>query len=630
MEPPDARAGDHRAPRLLALALLLGAHPGVRAEVKVSLPSLVEVMRGETVTLDCRPVGTQDHFVLEWFVMNRSGVRHRLASSEQKGSRVVHNKVHDSRGRSPPYQMDSQGRLVLADTQVGDESDYVCVVTVGAVDTAEATTRLLLFAKPEATQVSPNTGTLSVTEDFPQEIATCRSLNGNPMPRISWYRNGQQLEVPTEVNPDGYMTSRTVREASGLQSLTSVLYLRLHKEDRSSSFHCVAEYRLPKGQIDRLDSAPFSLTLHYPTEHVNFWVGSPATTEGWVREGDSVQLFCRGDGSPSPEYTFFRLQGGQELTLKSNLAGNLTLEGVQRGQSGTYGCRVEDYDAPEDAELFQTLELRVAYLDPLKLSIGEELTVPLRESAVANCSVEGLPTPALRWTKDSVPLVDGPVLSLSSVTFDSAGNYTCEASMPTVPLLSRTQSFKLLVQGSPELRPEKTQPQAAEGSWREGDEVTLTCLARGYPEPKLSWSQEGGSPAEPTPGAQGWVSSTLKLKVTSALSQQGVSCEAANPHGSEQHTFHFGTVAPQAAQAGVAVLAVAVSVGLLLLVVAAFYCMRRKGRPGCCRRSEKGSPPPGEPEQSQNGAEPPEQTGLLRGGPSGSAQRGSGGFRDEC
>lgn len=134
--------------------------------------------------------------------------------------------------------------------------------------------------------------------------------------------------------------------------------------------------------------------------------------------------------------------------------------------------------------------------------------------------------------------------------------------------------------GSPELRPEKTQPQAVEGSWREGDEVTLTCLARGYPEPKLTWSQEGGTvssvipnpqlspanthmmgwptprtgqlerhphpclppqPAEPTPGSQGWVSSTLKLKVTSALSQQGVSCVAANPHGSEQHTFHFGT-----------------------------------------------------------------------------------------
>lgn len=44
-------------------------------------------------------------------------------------------------------------------------------------------------------------------------------------------------------------------------------------------------------------------------------------------------------------------------------------------------------------------------------------------------------------------VADGPILSLDSVTFDSAGTYTCEASTPTVPLLSRTQSFQLVVQG---------------------------------------------------------------------------------------------------------------------------------------------------------------------------------------
>ena len=125
--------------------------------------------------------------------------------------------------------------------------------------------------------------------------------------------------------------------------------------------------------------------------------------------------------------------------------------------------------------------------------------------------------------------------------------------MPTVPVLSRTRSFKLLVQGlgagaglnrdsvgewgartkqdrgprlvllsllvlspsvpfpgvppahllptppppgPPELRAEETQPKA-EGSWREGDEVRLICYARGYPEPKLSWSQLGGSVRDP-------------------------------------------------------------------------------------------------------------------------------------
>lgn len=53
-------------------------------------------------------------------------------------------------------------------------------------------------------------------------------------------------------------------------------------------------------------------------------------------------------------------QNNQEELLKVNLKGNLTLEGVHRDQSGTYGCRVEDYDAAEDAQLVKTLKLRVA------------------------------------------------------------------------------------------------------------------------------------------------------------------------------------------------------------------------------------------------------------------------------
>ena len=53
----------------------------------------------------------------------------------------------DSRGRSPPYQLDSRGRLVLTEAQVGDEQNYVCVVRAGAAGTAEATTRLQMFGE---------------------------------------------------------------------------------------------------------------------------------------------------------------------------------------------------------------------------------------------------------------------------------------------------------------------------------------------------------------------------------------------------------------------------------------------------------------------------------------------------
>ncbi|KAG5200874.1 hypothetical protein JEQ12_005408 [Ovis aries] len=576
--------------------------------------------------LDLRPKSPSSKGQLE--VVDRSWARHRLAWAELHGSKLW-DKDLSSQGRSPPYQLDSRGRLVLPEAQVGDERDYVCVVKTGAAGIAEATARLSVFAKPEAPEVSPNKGTLSVMDDFAQEIATCSSRNGNPAPKIMWYRNGQPLAVPLEVNSEGYMTARTVREASGLLSVTSTLYLRLHKPDREASFHCSVHYHLPAGQHGRQDSPSFSLTLHYPTESVLFWLGSQSIAEGWVREGDSVQLLCQGDGSPSPEYTFFRLQDKQEDVLKTSLEGNLTLERVQRNQSGTYGCRVEDYDAPEDADLSKTLDLRVAYLDSLELSTGEELSLSLSNSTTVTCSARGLPTPILHWTKDSAPMGEDPTLSLHSVTFDSAGTYTCEAYMPNIPLLSRTRSFRLLVQGTPELKAKETQPKA-EGSWTEGDKVTLICYARGYPEPKLTWSQLGGSPTEPAPGGQGWVSSSLTLKVTSALSQDGVSCEASNPLGNTHHVFHFGTVAPQTSQAGVAVMAVAISVGLLLLVVAVFYCMRRKGRPGCCRRSEKGPPPPGEPKLSHSGKEQPEQTGLLMGSTSGGAKHGSRGFGDEC
>lgn len=50
--------------------------------------------------------------------------------------------------------------------------------------------------------------------------------------------------------------------------------------------------------------------------------------------------------------------------LNENFEGNLTLKGVTRGQSGTYGCRVEDYDAADDVQLSKTLELRVACESP--------------------------------------------------------------------------------------------------------------------------------------------------------------------------------------------------------------------------------------------------------------------------
>lgn len=77
---------------------------------------------------------------------DRSGDRHLVASAEPQGSEL-RGTVHNSWGRSPPYQLDSQGRLIMPTAQVSDERDYVCVVKAGAAGTAEATARLRVFGE---------------------------------------------------------------------------------------------------------------------------------------------------------------------------------------------------------------------------------------------------------------------------------------------------------------------------------------------------------------------------------------------------------------------------------------------------------------------------------------------------
>ncbi|XP_036602564.1 basal cell adhesion molecule isoform X2 [Trichosurus vulpecula] len=638
MEPPGPdRAscpltllGPGQAPRLLFLALLFGGAPGAQTEIRVLAPPLVEVMKGEAVTLNCSVsgAGSKEHLKLEWFVTDRSGNTSLLVSA--MGRMGALKKDGDSNLKpSTPFQLHPNGSLQLLSAEMGDERDYMCQVT-GTAEKAQATSHLRVLVTPEPPEVTPNRGTISVVDDKAHEIATCTSRNANPAPNITWYRDGEALEIPTELNGELYTVSRTVREASGLHSLTSILYLRPKKADRLVAFHCRATYQMPNGQQGQQDAAPFHLTLHYPTENVQFWVASPAAPGGWVREGDTVNLLCRGDGNPTPEYIFTLKQGKkEEKSLQTNTNGNLTLSRISRNQSGLYQCEVADFDADPEVELTQKLEIHVGYLDPLELSPGENVTVSFGDTMELGCLASGDPTPKVRWTKDSIPLGppdQGPHLTLSNVSFTSAGTYSCEASVPEVPGLTRTRNLQLLVRGKPELKPEEM-PLQGISAWTEGDDVTLTCSARGHPTPELSWNHEG----EPVNRiVSGWVQSSLKLKVTGTVAREGVSCKASNHLGDNQHTFYFESVASQAPQAGVAVMAAAISVGLLLLVVAVFYCMRRKGR--CCRSREKVPPLPPEPEPSRPGMDRPEQTGLLSGGGGGGggSSRGGHSFGDEC
>ncbi|XP_074836719.1 basal cell adhesion molecule [Carettochelys insculpta] len=586
------------------LLLALTACPGCLAGVQIWVPAQVEVLLGSQGTIPCthHVTGSSDTRLVEWFITDRDGKRHRVAYSE--GGRGAVDQGTEYSGR---VYMDPDLSLVLPKADVSDERAFSCQVTAGAAGSAEGIAQLRVYEPPKALELTRNSGILSVTEPTVSEIATCSSRNANPAPTISWLKDGALLDVPTERNDDMYMVSRTVKEASGLQSVSSTLYLRPSKADKDAQFHCMVQYQLPQGQVGNATSERFTLVLHYFTENVEFVLESPPV----IKEGDDVRLRCQGDGKPEPEYIFYHVQGSQSVELAAKPDGVLVLPSVSRANSGTYRCQVLDFDSPPEVQLEKEVVIHVNYLDPLTLHPGRRVTVPLGGDITLSCSGQGSQPPRLLWRKGKEHLADGGSHTLHSAAYHMAGAYTCEASVPSVPGLQRDETVEVIVEGKPELDERPTQLQVV----AEGEHIRLNCSARGYPEPQLSWSLPGVKPVASRAG--GRVRSEVTLEVTAALAKAGVWCQARNALGEARQHFTLEIVGGPEPQAGssTAVVAVVVCVLLLLLIVGFFYCMQRRGHLRCGAQEKRSLTP------KEGGAEDPavelktdrrnEQTGLL-------------------
>uniref|UniRef100_A0A8C0J7M1 Ig-like domain-containing protein n=1 Tax=Chelonoidis abingdonii TaxID=106734 RepID=A0A8C0J7M1_CHEAB len=426
--------------------------------VQISVPAQVEVLLGSLVTIPCTHsiTGSPDTRLVEWFVTDRDGERRRVAYSEGG-----HGGVDQGTEYSGHVYMDPDLSLVLPKADVRDERAFSCQVTAGAAGSAEGVAQLRVYGERHLPMGLGKWGA----------VLGVISRNANPAPTISWFKDGARLEAPTERNDDMYVVSRSVKEASGLQSVSSTLYLRPSKADKDAQFQCLVQYPLPQGKVGNTTSERFSLVLHYFTENVEFMLESPLV----IKEGDDVRLRCRGDGQPEPEYIFYRVQ----VLVVPSLGRGRT--GVSRANSGTYRCQVLDFDSPPEVQLEKEVTIHVNYLDPLTLHPGRRVTVPLGGDVTLTCSGQGSQPPKLVWRKvrSTGRVAHGGTHTLHSVSYHVAGTYTCEASVPSVPGLQRDQTIQVTVEGT-ELSPGAQMwgvPPSWDRAW--GDPLAWKCLRRG-------------------------------------------------------------------------------------------------------------------------------------------------------
>lgn len=554
------------------------------AKVELTMHDSVEVYLGDSAQIPCQysftEANNEPSFVMiQWFVRaGGNSARMRIFYGDFSQEMVDNNT--DYSGRIDVTSDKHGSRLIIQDVQLSDEREFFCQVNGLAAGNAEGKTHLRVFAPPEAPVIEGVLTGISVTKELPSKVASCEARNGFPKPNITWYRNNMPLmTVPGHVN----VLILVTRERSSFYSVQSTLEYKVVKEDKDAHFSCEVIFFVP-GAVRTVESNSVNITVHYPTTMAELWKESP---QGLVKEGDTVELRCQGDGNPPPPFIFNREQE-PDVDLESR-RDVLFLSAVSRKDSGIYQCRPLDTDSY--TEVKGEMQLTVHYLDPAVVVPKESEVMLKGEDLTATCNALSSLKTSTVWYKNGKLVGKGNTLHLQDATYDTTGEYVCEVTVPSLPTLHTSGSVHIIVQGGPQLVGVEQEVQLEEAT---GRMVNLSCEAKGHPPPSISWN---------IIGSQSWnevmnkanehmTHSVISVKVTSDISAQ---CNASNDMGTEVKAFSIKAIpmvtstAPFSPAEGSGVIIVVIILSLLLLAIlgSVLYFLHKKGKIPCGRTGKQ-------------------------------------------
>ncbi|XP_067293902.1 cell surface glycoprotein MUC18 isoform X3 [Pseudorasbora parva] len=510
----------------------------------------------------------------------REGNRVRISYSDLTMQKVDGNTSYSDR---ISVQSNSDGEtLTIQDVMLSDEREFFCQVSGFAAGNGEGRTLLKVFDPPEPPVIEGVLSGVSVSSDSPAKIASCETRDGFPKPNITWYRD----HIPIHpANGLVNVVTLVTRESSGLYTVQSDLHYKVTKEDKDAHFSCEVSYFVPAA-VRTSESKGINITVHYPTTSVEIWKESP---EGLVKEGDTVEIRCQGDGNPPAPIIFNREQSDMEL---DSYHGLLVLKEVSRADSGVYECHSLDLDAVNHEEVMDTLQLTVHYLDPAVVMPKDSEVMLKGESLTATCNALSSLETTTVWFKDGIKVGRGHIMQLQDATFDTAGQYDCEVTVPSLPGLLTSGSVHIIVQGSPQMKDAEREIELTEkvGGW-----LNLSCEVRGYPRPAITWS---------ITGSQSWrevvkreteeqVHSIVMLKVNT---DTVAICNSTNDFGIETKTYSIRSIpfsqTPTARKtsvdnSGVIIVVIIVSILLVAILGSVFYFLYKKGKLPCGRSGKQ-------------------------------------------
>uniref|UniRef100_A0A3P9H3J0 Melanoma cell adhesion molecule b n=1 Tax=Oryzias latipes TaxID=8090 RepID=A0A3P9H3J0_ORYLA len=482
----------------------------VWAIVEVNMEEKVEVMRGTTAQITC--MYTSDEGIggttIEWLVVTRSGEEKAIYFQDSFHTKTEPNTPYNDR-ISVKRTGAEEVVLTINNVQLEDEREFICRIKSLTDGFGAGSTNLRVFERPNFPTIEGRT-----------EIGTCQVKNGYPKPNITWYRNNTPLRsVTNEVE----VSSSTTTESTGLFSVLSKLSLNVKKEDKDADFYCEATYLLP-GFSGMSETAHINITVLYPSTEIHVWVESP---KGKIKEGDTVVLRCSGNGNSPSSFSF------KHNDVRTYIEADVkVLENVSRQNSGVYQCTSFDMDTLE--ELLNTTTVFVNYLDAAVVTPRENVSMAMGQEVEATCNaLSSLQTQTV-WLKDGEEVSKGHILNLKAQSLDTAGTYVCVVTVPEIEGMETSSSLRVFVKSPPVLKEDDVTEVETEE-----ETVVLSCHARGYPVPTITWdTQDGQKQSDPNYRilSDDSSQSTLSLKVDSNAT---VFCKASNNQGDDKARFNI-------------------------------------------------------------------------------------------
>ncbi|XP_046876636.1 cell surface glycoprotein MUC18-like isoform X1 [Hypomesus transpacificus] len=555
----------------------------VWAKVDVTMMENMEVSLGDSAEIPCQ-YSFSDHerpgiVLIQWFVklQGSGGKRQRIFYGDDSQQMVDENT--DYSGRITVAQDEQGSLLTIEDVSLPDEREFFCQVNGIAAGNGEGKTYLRVFDPPESPVIEGVLDGISVTKDLPSKVASCEARNGFPRPNITWYRDNIPI-VPAQ----GLVKIVTLvtRESNDFYSVQSELQYKVTKEDKDTSFSCEVSFLVP-GNVETARSREVNITVHYPTTVVELWKESP---QGLVKEGDTVELRCQGDGNPPSPLTFIREQGLDEVLDVTDDV--LVLTGVTRADSGVYQCQTLNLDSV--SEVSDDIQLTVHYLDPAVVVPKDSEIMYKGESLTATCNALSSLETSTVWLKNGHQVGLGHILLLQDATYDTAGEYVCEVTVPSLPGLHTTGSVHIIVQGAPQVKDADREEAMDEAV---GKLVNLSCEAHGFPLPSITWHIPGNQFTEVlSRKTDHSAHSVVSVKVTSDIIAL---CNATSDMGTEMKSFSIKSIpmvtstAPYspAEGSGVIIVVIIICILLLAILVSVLYFLHKKGKIPCGRSGKQ-------------------------------------------